>query len=60
MYCFKFVMKNGTEVIAKSKWIDLSTCHSMLNDHQTFIQIADMVFAKDSISYIQKIDTLED
>ena len=60
MYSFKFVMKDGTVVIAKSKFIDLSTVHSMLNDHQPFIQIADTVFAKDAISYIQKLNTLED
>ena len=60
MHCFKFVMKNGTEVAVASKWLDLTTIHSMLNDCNPFIQIADTVFAKDDISYIQKIATVED
>ena len=59
MYKYAILLKDGAVVEAECKWLDLSTIYNILSDHQPFIQIGDMVFAKDSIAMIKKIEKTE-
>ena len=52
--------KNDTYTVIESKWMDITTIHSMLCDHQPFIQIGNKILAKDFIEYIKKIETTEE
>ncbi len=56
---FRVFLKNGMRIHAESKYIDIMTIHSMLNEHQPFMQIGDKVFAKDTIAMIEKIEKTE-
>lgn len=56
---FKLLLKDGTVVEVESKWLDITTIHSTLVDHQPFIQIGGTVFAKDAIAMIKKIEVTE-
>ena len=56
---FRVFLKNGMRIHTESKYIDIMTIHSMLNDREMFIQISDKVFAKDTIAMIEKIEKTE-
>ena len=56
---YEILLKDGTVVEAESQWLTLTTIESLLDDHQPFIHIGDMVFAKDAIAMIKKVETAE-
>ena len=57
MHKYVILLKDGAVIEAETKWLDLSTILSILSDHQPFIQIGEIVFAKDAIAMIKKIET---
>ena len=56
MFHYKVILKNGMFGLFESKWLDIGTVNSMLIDHQPFVQLGDMIFAKNSIAMIEKIE----
>ena len=53
---FKITMKNGSVLIAETKWIDLGSIENELNNHEPFVRIGITVLAKDAIASIEKIE----
>lgn len=53
---YKITMKNGAVLIAESKWLDLLSICSSLNEHQPFIVIGCVVLSKTEIASIEKIE----
>ena len=60
MFHYKVILKNGMVGRFGTKWLEPSTVHSMLIDHQPFVQLGDMIFAKNSIAMIEKIEMTEE
>lgn len=60
MFHYKVILKNGMVGRFKSKWHDIGTVNSMLSDHQPFVQLGDMIFTKNSIAMIEKIEMTEE
>ena len=52
---FEVVMKDGLVEQVETKYLNLLTIHSMLNDHMPFIIIGNAIFNKDSIAFIREI-----
>ena len=59
MYRYRVVLKSCLAVEAECKFLDILTIQGLLNEHQPFVAIGNHVFAKDSIAYIEKIETEE-
>ena len=59
MYRFKVILKGGIVLEAESKYLSLGTIQNMLNEHQPYITIGDMVFAKNEILMIEQLVIME-
>lgn len=53
---YKITMKNGTALVVESKWVELYTILTDLNNHQPFIEIGCVLIAKDAIASIEKLE----
>lgn len=53
---YKVTLKNGEVAFAEQEFLDVYTLKSTLNEHQPFVTIGGIVFAKDAIAMIQKIE----
>ena len=56
MYQYEILLKDGSTIEAECKWLDITTIHNLLIDHQPFITVGCLVLAKDSIAMIKKIE----
>lgn len=59
MYRYKVILKGGIAVDAESKYLSLGSIQNMLNEHQPYITIGDMVFAKNEIVMIEQLVIME-
>ena len=59
MFRYKVILKNGIVADAESKYLTIGTIQSLLNEHQPYITIGDMLFAKDEIVMIEQLVSME-
>ena len=59
MFRFKVILKNGIVADAESKYLSIGTIQGLLNEHQPYITIGDMLFAKDEIVMIEQLVSME-
>lgn len=60
MFRFKVILKNGIVADAESKYLSLVTLQGLLNEHQPFISIGDLLFAKSEIAMIEELKITEE
>lgn len=59
MHKYVILLKDGAAIEAECRWLTIDTVFSLLSNHQPFIQIGYMVFAKDAIAMIKELTTEE-
>ncbi len=57
---FEVFLKDGTSHYTESKWVNILTVDSMLDNSKHFIMIGDKIFAKDFIASIHELGTTEE
>ena len=59
MFRYKVILKGGIVADAASKYLTLGSIQGLLNEHQPYIAIGDMVFAKNEIVMIEQLVIME-